>query len=62
MRCECLACGTQFKNSLAFSDHECERVSPDLPVRKSAKTHLTRKSFADLLQKSNTEAEQSVLA
>ena len=62
MRCECLACGTKLKNSLAFADHECDRVSPYLPVRKPVKTRLTRKSFVDLLQKSNSETEQSVLA
>jgi hypothetical protein len=50
MRCECLACGGKFKNSLAFADHECETV----PVAETKKSVL-RKSFTDLLQKNNTK-------
>jgi hypothetical protein len=62
MRCECLACGTKFKNSLAFSDHECERVSPDLPVRSRIDVNLTRRSLEALLRKSNSETKESILA
>jgi hypothetical protein len=50
MRCECLACGGKFKNSLAFADHECTTV----PVVET-KNSVLRKSFAELLQKDNTK-------
>ena len=50
MRCECLACGGKFKNSLAFSEHECATV----PVVETKKSVL-RKSFTELLQKNNTK-------
>jgi hypothetical protein len=62
MRCECLACGTQFKNSLAFADHLCEHAAPQPLVRKTVKTRLTRMSFDRLLQKDNTEIQESALA
>jgi hypothetical protein len=50
MRCECLACGTKFKNSLAFADHECVTV----PVVETKKSVLG-KTFTELLQKNNTK-------
>jgi hypothetical protein len=62
MRCECLACGTRFKNSLSFADHVCEHATPQPLVRKTVKTRLTRMSFDRLLQKDNTETVESVFA
>ena len=57
MRCECLACSTKFKTPLAFADHVCSAAAPQPLVRRSAKTRVTRMSFATLLQKDNVETK-----